>query len=327
VEANQKTDVLIILANVLLVLSAIPTILLALETRRGGPEGPVGFHMVTAPLALLQVIALAIAIHRGVFDFLQAGRPIVYLLLIPYLIGITILPVFGLDRGITGPLSKFAMAAVIVACFVSVNRFPGLFLSAAVLALSSLGGLTAVGALLKQNFENSIRAATADQERMTAFEESQSKFQAAEWAKLPENPELWQLIQFTHPFDKELKRKCLEKIAALPELEQKTIDLLGTGWADHALAYIDDHYPLGYEPLAPAYAAFLDKELKKWDPQLRNNPHAGNWAINLYRHFTVAEKIVKGGGDLKAPLERWLKLFTEAKGMGELKHRVKGMLG
>lgn len=325
-EANQKTDLLLILANVLLVLSALPTLLLALETRRAGPEGPVGFHMVTAPLALLQVIALAIAIHRGVFDFLPAGRLLPYAMLLPYFIGMTLLPVFGTERNFVGPLSKFAMVAVVLACFATVNRFPGLILCSVVLSLASLVGIATVGSLLKESFENSIRSAQAESERMTAFEESQSKFQAAEWAKLPEHPELWQLIQFTHPFDKELKRQCLEKIAALPDLEQKMIALLDTGWADHSLAYLTDHYPLPYAPLAPAYAKFLHKELKRWDPQLRNNPHAGNWAVNLYRHFDVAEKIVKEGGDLKAPLQRWLKLFKEAKGLGMLKHRVEKLL-
>ncbi len=325
-EANQRTDLLLILANVLLVLSALPTLLLALETRRAGPEGPVGFHMITAPVALLQVIALAIAIHRGVFDFLPTGRLLAYGLLIPYLIAMTILPVLGLERNLVGPLSKFAMVAVVLACFATVNRFPGLTFSAVVLSLASAGGIAIVGSLVMQSVENSIRSAQAESQRMTAFEESQAKFQAAEWAKLPENPELWQLIQFTHSFDKEVKRQCLEKIAALPGLEQKMIALLDTGWADHSLAYLTDHYPLRYAPLAPAYAKFLDRELKRWDPQLRNNPHAGNWAVNLYRHMDVAEKIVKEGGDLKAPLQGWLKLFQQAKGLGMLKYRVEGML-
>ncbi|MBL8220894.1 MAG: hypothetical protein JNL62_16805 [Bryobacterales bacterium] len=325
-EANQKTDTLILLANVLLALSAIPTILLALETRRGSPEGPVGFHMVTAPLALLQVIALAIAIHRGVFDFLPAGRPLAYGMLIPYFIGMTILPVFGLERSIIGPLSKIAMVAIVLACFASVNRLPGLVLSACVLSIGSLAGLTLIGSGFAQSIQNSIRAATAGRESMTAFEKSQSRFQADEWAKLPENPALWQLIQFTHPFDPELKRKCLEKIAALPELEQKTIDLLGTGWAEHSLAYLDDHYPLRYAALAPAYAKFLDQQLEHWTPHLYSNPHAATWGNNLIRHFNVAEKIVKEGGDLKAPLQGWLKLFSEAKGMGEFQRRVQAML-
>ncbi|MBL8179198.1 MAG: hypothetical protein JNK48_31265 [Bryobacterales bacterium] len=325
-EANQKTDVLILIANVLLVLSALPTLLLALETRRSGPEGPVGFHLLTAPLALLQVIAIAIAIHRGILDFTHLGRPVLYFLLVPYLIAMTLLPVFGLERNFVGPLSKAAMVAVVLACFATVNRLPGVLLATAILSLASLGGVATVASLLKNSIQNSIRSAAADSERMTAFEESQSKFQAAEWAKLPENPELWQLIQFTHPFDKELKRQCLEKIAALPELEQKMIALLDTGWAEHSLAYLDDHYPLRYAPLTPAYARFLDKELQEWAPQLRHNPHAGNWAVNLYRHFSVAEKIIKDGGDLRAPLQGWLRLFEEAKGLGMLKHRVKAML-
>lgn len=326
-EANSKPiDTFIVLANVLLLLSALPTILLALETKRGGPEGPVGFHMVTAPLALLQVIALAIAIHRGVFDFIPTGRPLLYVLLLPYFIGMTFLPFFALERDFTGPLSKVAMVAVVLACFASVNRLPGMIVSTAVLSIGCLCGMTLVGAEMKRYVVNSAAVALADQNRMTAFEESQSKWQAEEWAKLPENPALWQLIQFTHPFNKEVKQQCLAKIAALPDLEQEIIKLLGTGWAEHSLPYLVDHYPGRFGPFAPAYAEFLDKQFDHWEPQLHGNAYAGNWAVNLYRHFDVAERIVKDGGDLRAPLQRWLGLFEQAKGMGMLKSRVKGLL-
>ncbi|MBS1826194.1 MAG: hypothetical protein JST93_12800 [Acidobacteria bacterium] len=326
-EANQKPiDSLILLANVLLALSALPTILLALETRRGGPEGPVGFHMITAPLALLQVIALAIAIHRGVFDFIPTGRPLSYGLLVPYFIGMTILPFFALERDFTGPLSKLGMVLVVAACFASVNRLPGMMLSSAVLSLACLGGITMVAAECKQYFVNAAATVTADRDRISAFEESQSKWQAEEWAKLPENPALWQLIQFTHPFNKEVKQQCLTKIAALPNLEQEIVKLLGTGWAEHALPYLVDHYTGRFAPFAPAYAEFLNKQFDHWEPQLSNNPHAGNWAVNLYRHFDVAERIVKDGGDLRAPLQRWLRLFEHAQGLGMLKQRVKMLL-
>lgn len=327
-DINQKTDVLVVIANILLVLSALPTLLLALETSRGGPEGPVGFHLVTAPLALLQVLALAIAIHRGVWDFAPVGRPVLYFLLLPYLIGMTVLPFFGLNRDFTGPLSKVGMVVVVVACFAAVNRFPfpGLAVSGLVLSMGSVGGLAVVGGLLKEEIANSIRVAAADADRMDSFQISQAAFDAGEWAKLPEQPELWQLIQFTHSFNKDVQKQCLEKIAALPDLEQKMIALLGTGWADHSLRYLNEYYPLRYGPLANVFAGFLDKELAKWKPQLTNNPGAGNFAINLYRHFDVAEKIMKDGGDLRAPLERWVTFLGKLKGMGMLTHRVKGIL-
>ena len=37
------------------------------------------------------------------------------------------------------------------------------------------------------------------------------------------------------------------------------IKLLGTGWAEHAIRYLRDAYPLPFGPLAPAFAAFLEK--------------------------------------------------------------------
>lgn len=325
-EINQRTDFLLILANILLVLSALPTLMLALDTKGPGPEGPVGFHMVTAPLALLQVAALAIAIHRGVFDFTPLGRPLMYLMLLPYLIGLTALPVFGIDRSINGVLAKIGMVLAVAACFAAVNRFPGLILSGLVLSLGSFGGVAIVGSLLKEEMENSVRAAKAESERLDKFQVEQAAFDEREFAKLPAEPGLWQLIQFTHSFNPEVSKQCLEKIAARPTLESDMIELLGTGWAEHSLRYLRDYYPLPHAKLAPAFGQFLDKDRDKWTPQLRNNPNAGGWAVNLYGHFEVAEKIVKDGGDLRAPLQRWSQLFANTKGMSEMKYRVDAML-
>ncbi|MBS1826193.1 MAG: hypothetical protein JST93_12795 [Acidobacteria bacterium] len=316
----------VILANVLLLLSALPTLLLVVESTGRNPEGPVGFHLVTAPLALLQAIALGIAIHSGAFDFIPTGRLLLYIFLLPYWIGSTALPFLISDRGFTGLLSKMGMVLIIAGCFAAVNRLPAVLPATIVLGLAALGGIVLAAGLMKQNFQNSIRAGAASREQMSGFEERQSQFQAEQWAKLPQHPELWQLLSFTRAINKDLKQQCLAKIAAMPDLEQQIQAMLDSNSGQHALAYLMDDYPLRFAPLAPVYAEFLERERKRWIPHLRNNPQAGAWSGTLHRHFEVAGRIIEEGGDLSAPLQRWVQLLERTDGMQPLSRRVHEIL-
>lgn len=313
------------LANILLLLSALPTLILVWEPARRNPEGAVGFHLITIPVALLQVIALAFAVRGGLFDFLPGGRPLAYGMLLPYFIGMNVLPFLAVERGATGPLAKLALILVLAASFAAVNRLPARMFSTSLLAIACLCGLVLIAGQFLPYFHGIARL-FAVRGSMSSFDESEIPFQAEEWAKLPDNPALWQLIQFTHSMNKEVKQKCLAKIAALPNLEQEVINILGTGWAEHALPYLVDDYPGPFAPLAPAYAAFLDAEYAAWEPTLISNPAAGTWASSLNRHFDVAEKIIKEGGDLRSPLRRWIQLFHRAPGAARFKTRLKKMI-
>lgn len=324
-EANPKTNMLILLANILLLLSAIPTILLVLEPVRRNPEGALGFHLITVPLALLQVIALALAIHGKTFDFLPIGRPLAYGMLLPYFIGMNVLPFIALERGFTGPLSRAAIVLILAAAFASVNRFPGASISAAFLSIACLCGIVLIGGEFLPYFRGYAHLFTARGSMSTA-EKSALESEADAFAKLPANPALYQLIGFTHAANKEVQRQSLAKIAALPNLEKELIKILGTPWADLTLRYLADHYSGPVAPLAPAYSEFLQKEFAGRAPQLVTNPHAGKWAYSLNRHFDVAERIVKDGGDLRSPLERWRNVFAEAQGTAKQKDRIEALL-
>ncbi|MFN7932462.1 MAG: hypothetical protein U0R19_03995 [Bryobacteraceae bacterium] len=119
---------------------------------------------------------------------------------------------------------------------------PGTQLATVLLGLAALGGVSLVAGLVHQNFQNSIRAAAASREQMTHFDERQSRFQAEEWAKLPPNPELWLLPSFANAIDKDLRQQCLDRIAALPDLERQMRGKLAGGFGQHALGYLMDHY-------------------------------------------------------------------------------------
>jgi hypothetical protein len=169
-----------------------------------------------------------------------------------------------------------------------------------------------------------FRKMEEDAERERKFDEDQTAFDAGEWAKLPAEAGLWQLIPYTHSRSEAVRTACRARIAARPSLEADMAALLGTGWAMHAVAYLRDAWPLAYAPLAPAFGAFLEKELPGWTTTLHGaNPMS--WEANISGYFDVAGKIVKEGGNLREPLEKWRSLLEET-GMGGLATTVKGLL-
>ena len=304
----------LLLANLLLAIAAFG--LLSIATSRFGPEGPVGAHMITLPLALLQAAALALVFHRGHLAHVPLPAPVFYLLLLGLVMAMTVLPLSGgrssTSWARTGTLLSLAGAFAVV----DGPLVPGRVVESVggiVVGLVALGGWTLLGALVLESQRNAVRRAAADEQRMTEFEANQRAFDLGEFAKLPAQAELWQLIQFTHSFHPDVQRQCRERIAALPDLQQAMADLLGTGWAEHALRYLDDCWPLPYAPLAPAFGAFLDQERERWADRLIED-HNGSWGANVSRHFAVAEKIQKGGGDLQPQLRRWLAVLDKARG-------------
>jgi hypothetical protein len=151
-------------------------------------------------------------------------------------------------------------------------------------------------------------------------------WEKAEYEKLGSDAGLWQLIQHTHAYNADVQNACRSRIAARPNLEGEMSALLETGWAEHALAYLRDAYPLPLRNLSPAYAKFLDKELGSWRIRLTNDEHAGKWEQNMHPLFDVAEKIAEDGGDLRPQLEAWRSMLQQAKGMGMVIRHVDAAL-
>ena len=315
-----------ILQNVLILLAAFGTVPIALS-KSTGPEGPVGAHMVTLPLALLQAVALGIAIGSGAFDAIPGGRLTAGVLVAGYVITMVVLPIAAIgSRERTGGM-KLATLAFLAACLVVVNASGVVQLvGGAVIGIGGLVGFGMVGALWIASVNNRAKVARQHEESMTEFEKNQAAFHLAEYQKLPEDAALWQLIQLVHAFEPNVKRLARERIAALPDLENEMIALLGTGWAEHSIDYIADGYPLRHGPLGPAFATFLAERLEHWESTLLNDQHAGKWDQNLRKFFTVAELIQADGGDLRPQLTAWVRLLKRVKGLQSLQSRVREVL-
>lgn len=311
-----------ILALVLMLLSAAVTVPFLLLKKGPGPEGPVGMHMVTAPGALLGSVALGIAVFAGVWDFGSGAKAIECAALPGYAIAMTLLPILALPNADRRGLATAATAAALAAG-IAASGAPGIWpaplalriATGVPLAAVALGGWGVVGALYLQSLRNAAAVAADREEQHNRFEEERIKFDGAEWAKLPETPGLWQLIQYTHSPNTEVRNACHAKIAARPALEADTIALLGTGWAQHALAWLEGFYTLPMAPLAPAYSAYLEKELGQWTTTLANDVNPAKWEANLRPILAVAAKIAKAGGDVRAPLQRWHQVLSKTRGL------------
>lgn len=322
-----------VLALVLILLSVALTLPLVLSARGYGPEGPVGAPMVTIPLALLAAVGFAILAWRGLWAFFPHARLLAASLLPGYLMLMTVFPILAVPRrkghGLVRAACLLIFAAGVVGGALGVMDAPPAALRAAsgiVLGLAGLGGWGVVAMMAVGAAANAARQAEADAQRMGQFEREQSAFQAAEWAKLPPNPELWQVIHFVYGVNPEVQAACRASIAARPALEAEMIALLGTGWAKHGADYIADFYAPPPAPLAPAYAGYLMKALKEWETTLLHHPDPGIWEGNLRGTLGAAVKIAQAGGDLRAPLEAWVGLLSKVRGLDPLAARLRDAL-
>ena len=317
-----------VFADVLLLLGCLPMLLLTFTARRSGPEGPVGAHMITGPLALLQAAALAIAFGNDAWAELGIARGWLYLILPGYIVASTALPILAIEARWRSPV-RAAIAAVVVGCVLTANAhtFPAAAAALGITGLVLVGVHAGIGyamllALWVQVERNRMRAAQAEVVQQSEFVTKQAAWQRGEWAKLPANAELWQLIQFSHAFAPEVKAQCLERIANLPELEKEVQALLGTGWAEHSLRYLEDHYPLRFGPLAAAFQALLVEQCERWEVTLRDDRNAGTWYHNLAHYFTIAERIAADGGDVREGMRQWGERLRGKRGLESLRARA-----
>jgi hypothetical protein len=315
------------LANLLVVLPGALLLLLA-HGRRGGPEGPVGAHMVTLPLAVAVAVGVGLACAAGPLALLGVPAWVGYASLPGLAVGLCVLPILAFEQQ-HRLSSRLAVVAGVVGgaglASAPATGAPGVVaaVAGALVLVPSLFGYGLLVVFWWHQQQNAIAAARADVARQSEFERSQAAWQLGEWQKLPPAPALWQLIQFTHAFHPEVQAECRARIQALPDLDAAMAELLGTGWAEHSLAYLRDAYPKSRAPLAPALATLLDRECEQWRHTLDGAPQPGSWYGNVMKFVQVAEVTIADGGDLRASMERWAAMLAGRPGLGDLADRAR----
>lgn len=316
-----------LIASLLFVPGGALLALLTFPQKRWGPEGPVGAHMITAPLALAVTVAFALGgLAGGLAQMGVPGWPTVAALPGTF-VALVLLPLITSARRQV-PWAQLGVAAALLGTAI-VLWAPAAGAPRA-LACTGLGLVAAVaaagyGMLLVfwvSTVNARVRAVADAREREAEFRSSQSQWQRDEWAKLPPNPELWQLIQFVGGFDDDLRRECHARIAALPDLEARMAALLGTGWAEHALRYLADVYPRSTAPLAAPLAALLLAECERWRSTLDHQGEPASWWANLAKFVEAAERVARDGGDVQRPMRAWAELLRGRRGLESLQQRA-----
>jgi hypothetical protein len=319
----------LVVANLLLVISGALLLLLVASPKRSNPEGPVGAHLITLPLALGQAGAVAFAVASGAVVDLGVPAAWLYGPLPGQLVALTVLPVLALEPR-NGARSRVAVAFAVLGAALLVD---GHTLAPGTPELQRIGAVLVVGvaaigygmlvALFVQQQRNAIASARADVARQSSFEASQAEWQLGEWRKVPADAPLWRLVQFTHAFHPDVKRECLTRIAALPDLDAAMTDTLATGWAEEALAYIRDHYPRSRAALAPALGRLLEAECDRWRGTLDGATIPGSYFGNLMKFVEVASKVQEDGGDLRTTMGRWAELLQGRRGLEPLANQAR----
>lgn len=319
-----------VLANVLLVASGALLLLLALSPPRSSPEGPVGAHLVTLPLALGQAGALGLAAAGGALERLGVSLAWVYAALPGQVVALTFLPVLALER--SGRPARVAVVLAVAGaalCVDGATFAPGtavpLRAGALLVAATAAFGYGLVLTFVVQQQRRATARAREEVVQRSEFEERQAEWQLGEWRKVPANAPLWRLVQFSHAFHPDVKRECLARLAALPDLDRSMSEALGTGWADQALGYLRDHYPHSRAAVAPALAAYLDAQCEEWRKTLDGAPQPGSYFGNVAAYVEAAASVHGDGGDLGASLQRWGDMLRGRRGLEPLADRARAL--
>ncbi len=323
--------VLMTIATILFLLGALPMLMLLTSRRGYGPEGPVGAHMVTAPLALLVAIAQAVGAAAGSLGAVGLPPVALYLALPGFVVTMSVAPIVSGGGRQAEWVRVGAFAALLGSLLVlhgAAFGEGGPVLS--IVGLVLVGATAAVGyglllALFGQSVRNEAIAARDEVDRLSAFERTQSEYQRAEWAKLPADAELWQLIQFAYAFPPEVRAQCRERIAALPDPTAAMDGLLRSGWAPHALRYLAEAFPSSTAPLAEALSTFLLADVSRWERELDPRGNPGSWYANLLGHVDAATRVAKDGGDVTAAMAAWAGLLAGKRGLEPLAARARAL--
>lgn len=321
---------MLILATLLLGLAGGLMLLMVLSNPRVGPEGPVGAHMVTGPMAIGQAVAVGIALAVGALADTGWLRTTVAIALPGYVIALTVLPVTAMSAR-TRLFSVAAILGALAGCTAvlgaaHVPEADGIavvgIVGGALVALAGLGGYGLVAAMLVQAAISSAREAAASAEREDQWRKEQAAWQLGEWQKLPPNAELSQLMMFVHAQDETVRSQCHARIAAMPDLDERMDALLRTGWAEHAISFVAHDYPRSRAPLAPALAEFLDGQFAGWESTLRSAELPHTWSGNVSHLVAVMRTTIADGGDLRAQAAKWAAMLGSIRGMGHFANEL-----
>ncbi|TDU31784.1 hypothetical protein DFR24_1166 [Panacagrimonas perspica] len=318
-----------ILLNVLLYLllaSLVGLIATFMKTPRFGPEGPVGVWLVFVPSLALALLFLAIGSLSGHFAWILDNRFVWLMLSVGILVCLGMALFSLLDRGASRALGIAMSGVVGAACLLSLHPDGGATRRIAALVLFGLPALAGLALLLKALVDTALRRKRRFEADERAFEEARK--QRAQWdidnfATLPVDAPFFAVSQYLWSPTESVQAEARARLAARPDLEAQMIECLGVDGADAAVAgYIAYVEPRPSPTLAPAYAAFLDRQLASWKSTRLIGSNPAQWEPNLSSWFDAAERLQAAGGDLRPSLTAWREALAVIPGFEGLTQRI-----
>ena len=262
---------------VLLYAVPLPLIIVSPPTHDGGQSEAWGLIFLFLLLWFCLVVALCVSAAHGGLDWLSIARGSQYAMVVVTCIAMVVVTVLsGLLRHEKAdqipwamrPLVPFAWAmwifplAVMIFSLLTIN--PGLGADVPRVALRAPLGLVGCASLLvsagmlAQWFISSQEQQAARVDAMVNESSERTKRQMEEVRALDANTQLNQMLGYTNRYnDAELRELALQKIRAVPDLEEQLATGLRSPWYESVLIFLDASDPPDGKPLAgPARDAF-----------------------------------------------------------------------
>jgi len=263
---------------VLLYAVPLPLIITSPRSHDGGQSEAWGLILVLIPLWFCLAVALCASTANGGLDWLSIGRGSQYALaLVTCLAMAVVTGLSGLLRHETAdqipwavrPLVPFAWAMwlfpLVIAIFalLTINSelgagVPRMALRAPVALVGGVSLLVSLG-MLAQWFVSSQQQQAARVDAIVSEEAERTKRQIEEVQGYDANTHLSFVLSYTNRYnDPKLRELALQKIRAVPDLEEQLITGLRSPWFESVLIFLDASDPPDAKPLAePARDAFL----------------------------------------------------------------------
>jgi hypothetical protein len=304
-----------VLADLLLVLAALPLLHLVVRARPMRGESFVGMHLLTLPIAL--VLAFAWGIHLAVEPLPWPSANVLLWVFWPgHVVAMVVLPMAAYG----GRGAQFARVACVAALAAAALIGHGgawnaalPVVGAAVTAMLGAGGTLAVLLPLLQLVRRKIpfRLRRGPREP-SEFERTQAEFQRDAWQKVPADAGVEVLLGFTRSFAPEVQGECLERLRTRADLVPALGAVLTGECPDDALHYVVHQFPHPRGPLAPAVAAMLAARRR----EIERNIARGDDQLPV---FTVGAlecglAVLEDGGDILGELTAWRELLGRVRG-------------
>lgn len=318
---------------VLLYAVPLPMVITSPRTHDGGQSEAWGLILLLLLLWFCLAVALCVSTAGGGLDWLSIARGSQYALLLATCLAMAVVTgLSGLLRHETAdqipwavrPLTPFAWALwvfpLVVMIFALFTINPGLGSAVPRLALRAplglVGGMSLLVSLgmLGQWFVSSQEKQAARVDRIVSEQSERTNRQMDEVRAYDANTQLSFVLGYTNRYnDQKLRELALEKIRAVPDLEEQLATGLRSPWYEAVLIYLDASDPPDGKPLAePARDAFLavaeDARSRMRGPE---NLHPDDFDFQARLVLSVADKFRPFGVDYAPAIRAFRSALAE----------------